>query len=117
MPDTDTWARRVAEWRSSGQTSTAFCRGKQFTAGGLRYWACRLSQRRQRNHAAVRVARVVRVSEFGASSQHEKSPAAAGVDALVVEVGAARVAVRPGFDRATLAAVLEVIGAGPRSTR
>jgi transposase len=116
MPDTDTWARRVAEWRSSGQTSTAFCRGKPFTAGGLRYWACRLGQRRQRNHAAVRVARVVRVSELR-PSQHEKSPAGAGTDALVVEIGAARVAVRPGFDRVTLAAVLEVITATPRSTQ
>jgi hypothetical protein len=117
MTNEETWAGRVAEWKSSGLTSTAYCRGKPFTAGGLRHWAHRLGGGRRRDQSAIRVARVVRASELRSSSQHEASPVAAGSDVLVVEIGPARVAVRPGFDRATLAAVLEVIAAAPRGTR
>ncbi len=91
----------MAEWRASGQTSTAFSEGKPFTASGLRHWAHRLSKepRPPRRLRVVRVERRRRVNE----------PTAPSADAsLVVELGLARVVVRPGFDRALLAAVLEV---------
>ena len=42
MTTAETWAKRVEEWQASGQTSTAFCEGREFTAGGLRHWAHRL---------------------------------------------------------------------------
>jgi hypothetical protein len=108
MADRETWARRVAEWKASGLSSPAFCVGKDFTPGGLRHAAHWLS------HAAggkprVRVARVVRV---GARRGAERSGAAQGGSDLVVEVGRARIAVRRGFDPATLATVLELLGAG-----
>src|SRR5919205_1017738 len=46
MTDTETkWATRVAEWRASGQTAKAFCEGKEFAEGGLRYWSSRLNRR------------------------------------------------------------------------
>jgi hypothetical protein len=38
------WARRVAEWKSSGLTSEAYCAGRDFTAGGLRHWSHRLGK-------------------------------------------------------------------------
>ena len=41
----------------------------------------------------------------------ERVTSAAASEALVVELGAARVMVRPGFHQATLAAVLEVLAA------
>ncbi len=115
MADQEAWAQRVSEWKSSGLTSAAYCDGKPFTAGGLRHWAHRLSRGRQQEQA-VRLARVVRVSAPRRSSR-EPSPVAAGSEALVVEIGAARVAVRPGFDRATLVAVLEVLAAGTRGAQ
>jgi hypothetical protein len=59
----------------------------------------------------------LRVSELKSSLRHEPPPVVAGSEALVVEIGAARVAVRPGFDRATLAGVLEVLAVVPGSTR
>jgi hypothetical protein len=36
---------------------------------------------------------------------------------VIVEIGTARIAVRPGFDRETLAAVLDVLTATTRSSR
>jgi transposase len=114
MADEETWARRVAEWKASGLSSPAFCEGKSFSAGGLRHMAHRLSHGRRQDRPSVRVARVVRVSE-PRSSHDERSSAGAAAE-LVLDVGAARIAVRPGFDRATLAAVLEVFATG-RSAR
>ncbi len=100
MTRRDEWARRVAEWRASGQTSTAFAEGKAFTASGLRHWAHRLSK-----EPSPRRLRVVRVERQLQAAE----PTASADTSLVVEVGPARVVVRPGFDRALLAAVLEVV--------
>ncbi|HXD58869.1 MAG TPA: hypothetical protein VN606_13155 [Thermoleophilaceae bacterium] len=50
----------------------------------------------------ARLARVVRAAR----------PAPAPETAVVIEVGAARLAVRRGFDRGVLHAVLEVLGGG-----
>jgi hypothetical protein len=36
MSDTESWEGRVAEWKASGLSATAYCEGKPFTAGGLR---------------------------------------------------------------------------------
>jgi hypothetical protein len=101
------WTERVAEWKSSGLTSEAYCEGKPFTAGGLRHWAYRLRQTKARKPTAiaVRIARVVpRAVPVATSVEPPRSP-----EAVFVEVGALRVAVRPGFDRATLSAVVDVL--------
>ncbi len=106
MADRETWARRVAEWKASGLSSPAYCAGKDFTAGGLRHWAHRLSHGEQRR-PRVRVARVVRVKREGG----EARPAGDRRPEVYVEIGPARIAVRPGFDRETLAALVEVLAA------
>lgn len=94
----------MAEWRASGQTSEAFSEGKPFTAGGLRHWGSRLKAGRGgRSRNRPRVVRVDRVQPRGAA-EGLASPG----PSLVLELGPARVVVRPGFDRATLAALLEV---------
>lgn len=102
------WSERVEAWRSSGLTSKAFCEGKDFTAGGLRHWAYRLRQTRPRKQGtlSVRVAKVVPVPR--PSPAPEPAPPSAP---LVLEVGGVRIAVRPGFDRPTLAAVVDVLSA------
>jgi transposase len=106
------WAKRVAEWRSSGLTSVQFCEGKPFTAGGLRHAAHQLREE-QRNQPAkprVRMARVQRTPVRAVVPETVRgAPVSATESALVVELGRARISVRPGFDRATLAAVLEVL--------
>jgi len=108
------WARRVAAWRVSGRTSTQFAEGQDFSAGSLRYWSSRLRRTAKQPIANVAVkgekrvalARVVvasRPSETRAL-EHVAEPAA-----LVVEVGAAKVCVRPGFDASLLRAVLTTL--------
>jgi len=116
MADQEMWAKRVSEWKGSGQTSGAYCKGKPFTPGGLRYWAHRLGHDGQASVAdkpAVRIVRVLRGSSTGGPpkpSPETVSVARVAVpEPLVVEFGAMRVAVRPGFDRETLSAVLDVL--------
>jgi hypothetical protein len=96
------WERRVAEWDASGEASATFSRGKGYSASALRYWARRLEQEGRREHRVaetpVRIARVVREGDDGAGP-------------IVVEVGAVRVSVGRGFDRAVLQEVLEVLRA------
>jgi hypothetical protein len=104
MADRATWAKRVKEWRASGQTSEAFCEGKPFTAGGLRNAAHLV----ERGGAApsVRIARVVRVREPAAASTPEVPEVP-----VLVELGGARVFVSRGVDREALATVLDVLAA------
>jgi hypothetical protein len=114
------WVERVKGWRASGQTSTEYSEGKPFTAGGLRHWSYRLGMTRRRaGRTRVRLARVVpikapeaKVMGVGAVRRAvygEEPSSSEESAAVVVEMGKARVAVRPGFDRATLGAVLDVL--------
>ncbi len=103
MTDRETWARRVAEWKASGLSSPKFCAGKEFTAGGLRHWAYRLEHGEPPRRPQVRLARVVRAPRASAT--------VAGDDRsteVIVEIGGARLLVRPGFDRETVAGLVEV---------
>src|SRR5690242_13312427 len=106
MTETESkWDERVKAWQASGQTAPAFCQGKDFTPGGLRYWAHRLRTAGPPAPAKeVRLARVVRASP-PASPRLPETP-------IVIEVGAARLAVQRGFDPEALRAVLEVLGGG-----
>jgi hypothetical protein len=95
------WAARVGAWRASGQTAPAFCKDKDFTPGGLRYWASRLGKVDEHVPAkGVRIARVVR----------SPRPAQAMETPILIELGSARLGVRRGFDPAALRAVLDVLG-------
>lgn len=97
-----TWAARVEDWRTSGLTAPAFCKGKDFSPGGLRYWASRLRQTEAATTTKeVRLARVVRTPP---SAPATETP-------IVIEIGAARLGVRRGFDPEVLRAVLDVLGA------
>jgi hypothetical protein len=108
------WSERVAGWRSSGLTSTKFCEGRDFTAGGLRQWAHLLERdsKGPRAEGGTRLARVVRVPSTARQGRAGSMSAAAREatgGGLVVEYGRARVSVSVGFDRSTLAAVLDVL--------
>lgn len=106
MADTTMWIKRVAAWRASGQTAAEYCERHGLGLSALRYWAQRARREAGATAAAppVRLARVVRTRPIA-----ELAPVA---PVVVIEVGGARVSVARGFDRATLATVLEVLGAG-----
>jgi hypothetical protein len=108
MSTAETWAKRVADWQASGLTSTAYCEGREFTAGGLRHWAHRLRKRAAKAEppATVRLARVLRVPTPTVSLA---AAAAGGRSGVAVRIGGVEVVVERGFDRATLAAVLAVV--------
>jgi hypothetical protein len=89
------WSERVQAWRESGQTAPAFAEGKGYSASLLRWWGSELA-RRSGSAKPVRVVRVVR------RAQHDAL--------LTVAVGAARVEVRAGFDRALLRELVDALG-------
>jgi len=116
MASAQEWEARVVGWRRSGLTSEEFCKGRDFTAGGLRHWSYRVRQKEKlaaaeqsavapkaqaKSRAPVRFARVSR----DVATEPETT-----AGAVVIEVGGARVSVRRGFDAATLGAVLGVLG-------
>jgi hypothetical protein len=112
MGHLEKWKSRVADWKSSGQTSIAFCEGKPYTAGGLRSSAHLLRQAEQKSREAAPAVRLGRVVRRPAAATAPREPTAAAVEereAVVIECGSLRVAVRPGFDRETLGTVLELI--------
>ena len=117
MADAKMWESRVSAWRASGQSSHQFCEGREFTPGGLRHWAYRLGKTRRRGKRAeqlaptVKMARVTRIASALVPVPAAHAPAATVPEEtpLVVEIGAGRVVVRGGHDRAALTLVLEVL--------
>lgn len=104
MTETETkWSERVREWKASGKTAKQFVEGRDFKASTLVYWASCLrrgsgaSARPARREPRVRMARVV-----GGPSRAD--------DSIVIAVGAARVAVRAGFDHVLLRQVVKALG-------
>lgn len=106
MTDTESkWSERVQEWKSSGKSAKEFAAGREFKASTLVYWASclRRSSGAARPSSPPRRLRMARVISAA-------RPAAD--DAIVVTVGAARVAVRAGFDSVLLRQVVEALGGG-----
>jgi hypothetical protein len=95
------WAERVRAWRASGEPVAHFVRGRGDSASALRAWAQRLGP----TEPSPRFLRVV-------PSKPTPTPTP-GAPALVLEVGAVRVRVAPGFDPALLADVVRALGAAP----
>lgn len=117
MADAKMWESRVSAWRASGQSSHQFCEGREFTPGGLRHWAYRLGKTRRRGSKAeppsptLKMARVTRVPSplVPVPAAHALAAPVPTETPIVVEVGAGRVVVRSGLDRAALTLVLEVL--------
>ncbi len=92
------WAERVRAWRASGEPVAKFVQGRGYSASALRSWAQRLGP----TEPSPRFLRVV-------PSKPAPGPAP-GAPELVLEVGAVRVRLAPGFDPALLADVLRALG-------
>ena len=97
------WAERVGEWKASGKTAKEFAEGQEFKASTLVYWASCLrrgrtgTSRPRKREADVRMVRVV-----ARPAQRE--------EAILVEIGGSRVAVRRGFNEALLQQVIKALG-------
>jgi len=96
-----TWSKRVARWKASGETATAFGAREGIKASTLRWWSSML----QREHtigaaSSIRMVQLVRTPHASRSS------------GVIVDLpdARARVIVESGFDRETLSAVLEMLG-------
>lgn len=94
MADAKTWAKRVAEWRASGESAGSFAAGRGFAPSTLRWWASRFAR------DAGGLVRVVTAAPVVARSRET---------AIEIEIAGARVLVTAGFDRAALADVVAVL--------
>ena len=100
MASAAVWAERVSAWRASGLTADEFAEGRGFAGASLRWWSSRLRQT-ARPEAGIRLTRVTRVARV-------EGPVSS--PPILIEVGAARIAVPRGVDRATLESVLMALG-------
>lgn len=89
-----------------------FCEGKGFSVHSLRSWRSRQLEAERRAAPGKAPIALARVQVASPHLPGAVGPIAAGIS---VEVGGLRVRVDPGFDRATLAAVLDVIAPTPAS--
>ena len=101
------WVERIRAWRASGQAASEFAQGRGFEASTLRYWASRLRKEvaSKEEESAVAATPVPRVRLLRVA----RAPAVAR-EPLVVSVGAARIEVRAGFDRALLSELIDALG-------
>jgi hypothetical protein len=108
MADAEAWTKRVAEWRASGLTAKEYCTKHDLRLSGLRNWTYRLRAAEKALEArAVRLVPVTVKAQAAPPPKPHVEPAKA---ALTVELGAARIVVPAGVDRATLKMVLEALG-------
>ncbi len=108
MPDTEAWSKRVAEWRASGLTAKEFCARHNLRLSGLRYWAYRVRAAQKPSEASA--VRLVPVTVKPPDAPPPKLQAEPSKPTLTVELGAARIMVPAGVDRATLKVVLDALG-------
>lgn len=104
MPSTaETWKKRVASWRASGQTAEQFSEGRPWSPKTLRWWSSRLG--REASSGAAPVVRVAQLVRTSAALERERG------GSIVVETLDARlrITIEVGAERDTVAAVLGVL--------
>jgi len=95
MADRAEWARRVAEWRASGETAAEFCAGRGFAASTLRWYSSQLGSVAPPPEPRTAMIEV------------RREPARAAH--VMVELGGARVHVPCGVDMETLSTVFDAL--------
>ncbi|MBE3574953.1 MAG: helix-turn-helix domain-containing protein [Firmicutes bacterium] len=96
------WRERVATFRASGQSVSAWCAAQGIKAHQLRYWLSRLAPAKPAESVPSRWLPVAVHAERG-----QEQPASG--TSLAVRVGPAVVEVQPGFDARLLAAVVRTL--------
>jgi transposase-like protein len=112
----ETWAERVAEWQESGVSAEKFAPTIGVNPSTLRWWRTQLvsPSPKRRDRALVRGAttEATKTSVTVTPVTFVEMTAAIDGDRLeVVLPSSVRVRVRPGFDSATLAQLLDVLEA------
>ena len=104
MSDTvETWRKRVANWRASGQTAEEFSKGRPWSVHTFRRWASRL----RRESTGPAPAPVVRVAQMiRSTSPREAAQGLVVIEALDARV---RVTVDAAAPAETIAAVLGIL--------
>ena len=95
-----TTINRLAEFESSGQTATAWCAAQGINIHRFRYWSSKL--RGNRRKPANREIRWLSV-------ETESSTEPSGNEALIVQVGQARIEVSEGFDAKLFIQVVQAL--------
>ena len=104
MSDTvETWKKRVASWRASGETADEFSEGRPWSSKTLRWWASRLGK----TEAVPAPAPVVRIAQLvRASAAEDRRQGSIIVEALEARL---RITVEVGAERDMVATVLGVL--------
>lgn len=100
------WTERVAAWKRSGLSAEAFAARYAVSPKTLAWWKWKLATPRVENSASLTLV-PVRIAAPSAA-------AAEGTTPIEVEIEGCIVRVRAGFDRAALAAVVDVLRGGRR---
>lgn len=104
MSDTvESWKKRVANWRASGQTAREFSEGKPWSPKTLQWWSSRLGREPM---AARPAAPVVRVAQLVRAPTAEHARGAVVIEVLDARL---RITVEAGATAETVAAVLQLL--------
>ena len=120
MAKASEWRERIAEWRASGLSAAKFAESRGCSAHQVWNWAAkfrkedttRLGESTGRSQISslpssrISLARVLR-----SPKQETANRSAVSTGAIAVEVGGMRLVVPSGFDRGTLAMVLDEVEA------
>jgi hypothetical protein len=108
MADKETWKRRVASWRASGQTAAEFSASHGWAVATLRGWSSRLKR-----ESAVAVAPTATRVRLAQVVRQAAPPAPRGGEVVVDLLDLrARVTVEAGAKPETLQVVLAALGVG-----
>jgi transposase-like protein len=95
------WEARVAAYKASGQSASAWCAANNLKPRQLWYWL--------RKHKNIETAPAVKPSQWLSVEVSELKPNSAQGSALLVRVGQATVEVKPGFNPALLSDVVRIL--------
>jgi len=93
------WEKRMAEFRASGQSATAWCAAHEINLQRFRYWARKFQVRPQTESTK---------SVQWLSVKLDESPVSEGTS-MNVQVGEASIEVRPGFNPILLKQIVQAL--------
>lgn len=97
---TSLWIQRLAEYKASGQSITAWCRENSVTEGQYHYWRRKLGSQPTVTGKQVKWVAV----SLDVTANEEKRP-----DPVPVHIGQFTVEVKPGFDENLLRNIFKVL--------
>lgn len=93
------WESRVAEFKASGQSATAWCAAQNLKTHQLRYWLRKFKSEHESEQKQTQWLSV-EIGDLGAIKPQE---------ALPIRIGKAIIEVRPGFDPKLLSDVVKTL--------